>query len=187
MSTSPLLQPLSLEEMSFMNAWLERYAGDDGISDVSALDGYLTSMLCNPNVILPSKWYPAIWGQQQPVFESRTEAQRFHALLMQLYQYNDQVLLKTPDDFQPSFYYVQDGQQDIAEPYYWCEGFMKGVQIFSWPKLPLALKTQLQKIELFGLPGNQSTLEAKTAKQIQHSVGKIKPAVLALHAYALRT
>lgn len=36
--------------------------GDEGILDVSELDGFLTAIVSSPNVIVPSRWVPAVWA-----------------------------------------------------------------------------------------------------------------------------
>lgn len=50
--------------------------------DLEQLDGFLAGLVCAPNVVLPSTYVPAIFGDEDVVWPDRETAQRFYALLM---------------------------------------------------------------------------------------------------------
>lgn len=73
-----LSEPLDDEELTRLDDFLldrmddetsDRSAaagGDEGILDVSELDGFLTALVSSPNVIVPSIWLQAVWGARSP-------------------------------------------------------------------------------------------------------------------------
>jgi uncharacterized protein len=85
-----LSAPLSEAELSALDdALLDRFdedseplPGDEGIINVSELDGLLTAVVSSPVMIMPSTWIPAVWGDYPPMFESETEVQRVYSLMI---------------------------------------------------------------------------------------------------------
>lgn len=82
-----LAEPLDDEEFAQLDEFLlnriddetgDRIAaagGDEGILDVSGLDGFLTALASGPNVIVPSRWLPAMWGAAEPSWQSTDQFQ----------------------------------------------------------------------------------------------------------------
>ncbi len=35
---------------------------------ISDLDGFLTGILCSPDLIMPSEWFPIVWNDPLPTF-----------------------------------------------------------------------------------------------------------------------
>lgn len=72
--TPDLSTPLSEEELAELDEALlcrfdedaEPLPGDEGIIDVSELDGLLTAVVSAPVMIMPSHWFPAVWGDHPP-------------------------------------------------------------------------------------------------------------------------
>jgi yecA family protein len=56
--------------------------GDEGVLDVSELDGLLTAVVSSPVTILPSQWLPVLWGDFPPVFETEAEVERVFSLML---------------------------------------------------------------------------------------------------------
>ena len=56
---------------------------DEGVLDVSELDGLFTAIVSGPVTTLPSKWLPAIWGDFEPVWKSEKEFEEIFSLMMQ--------------------------------------------------------------------------------------------------------
>ena len=56
---------------------------------VGELDGFLTSVLVCPELVMPSEWLPCVWGgaeeETAPVFESGAELERLVGLVMRHY------------------------------------------------------------------------------------------------------
>ncbi len=46
---------------------LDSYLSSDDAPEncmmISDLDGFLTGVLCSPDLILPSEWLPVVWGE----------------------------------------------------------------------------------------------------------------------------
>jgi len=74
--------------------------GDEGILDVSELDGFLTAIVSAPNTILPSKWLDAIWGAEAPAWESAEEFQEIFGLIVRHQKSIAAHLLHDPQSFE---------------------------------------------------------------------------------------
>ena len=49
--------------------------------NLAELDGYFTALVSSPAQVDVAEWFPAIWGGQNPEWESMDEAQRFDWLI----------------------------------------------------------------------------------------------------------
>jgi uncharacterized protein len=65
-----------------------------------------------------------IWGEGEPVFESREEAQTVIGTIMGHYNEILQTIQHEPDAYEPLFWETRDGDVVPAD---WAEGFMDGV------------------------------------------------------------
>jgi len=67
---------LSDEEMERLDAFLldridedaDIVGKDEGVLDISELDGLFTAIVSGPVMIPPSQWLPVVWGDCEPVF-----------------------------------------------------------------------------------------------------------------------
>lgn len=129
--------PLTDDQLDWLNEALLNRIDDDadtqdkdeGIIEVSGLDGYLTAIVSSPVTLLPSRWLPAMWGDFEPVWESVDDYQTFISLLMQYSNSIAGMLIHCPDDFEPMFYErnVEDQTYTIVDE--WCEGYLRGVRL----------------------------------------------------------
>jgi hypothetical protein len=62
------------------NEWQE--GKDEGVFDISMLDGLLTAVVSGPITVPPSRWLPAVWGDFEPVWKSMADAECVLTLLM---------------------------------------------------------------------------------------------------------
>jgi len=46
---------------------------DEGILNISTLDGFFTAIVSGPKMIPPSQWLPAVWGDCEPTWDSELE------------------------------------------------------------------------------------------------------------------
>src|SRR3990172_2677727 len=53
---------------------------DEGGLDVSELDGFFTAIVSGPVMIPPSQWLPAVWGDFEPVWESKKDFEKIFSL-----------------------------------------------------------------------------------------------------------
>lgn len=117
-----------------LDAYLSSDASPPDSMSISDLDGFLTGILCSPELILPSVWLPIVWGSHDPEAE---DADLFiWATQAVLERYNEiaKGLNAEPPYIEPIFWETSDG---IVIAMDWCEGFMVAYDIQSdaWPEL----------------------------------------------------
>jgi uncharacterized protein len=181
------LLPLSKEEIDFLNDAFLKYGNDASILDTSELDGFLTAIVSGPNMVVPSQWYPELWGQEanQPEWESESEVERFFLLVIQHMNNIAEILMESPDDFAALLSIDALSETPVLTIEEWCFGYMKGAALGSWPKLESDMQKQLDVIALFGLEENVSTFDDFTSDQYQNKISEIESATRKLHAYFL--
>ena len=115
---------------------LDEYLDSDGAPEnrlgLSDLDGFLTSLVVGPGLIMPNEWLPVVWGHEKPEFESLDQA---NSVLSAIFALNNQIIRQLEgEDFAPLFWQGPEGQVIATD---WCEGFMDGVRlrIDSWKAL----------------------------------------------------
>ena len=54
---------IDLEKLS---AYLMSEESPSHCMGLSDLDGFLTGVLCSPELIMPSEWLPLVWGSNEP-------------------------------------------------------------------------------------------------------------------------
>jgi len=179
--------PLSEDELVFLDETLLKYGNDDAILSLSELDGFFTAIVSGPEVIMLSRWLPALWGGagNEPVWESEQEFQRFMQGVMQHMNSIVFVLMNFPHDFVAMFNENTQSEEPILIVEDWCFGYMRGVDLGQWPELPEEMDTWLEAIRLHGREENFAVLETLTLKEHQQTVADIEPAVGRLHAYWL--
>lgn len=60
-------------------------AGHDETMLLSELDGFLAGVVISPDLVPPSRWWPVIWGEGGPVFETEGEINEILGLIMARY------------------------------------------------------------------------------------------------------
>jgi uncharacterized protein len=190
-----LSTPLSDEELAKLDAaLLDRFdedsdvvTGDEGILDVSELDGFLTAIVSGPVTVLPSQWWPEIWGDCPPVFETAGEVEQVFSWMIRHMNGISAMLMQQPEDFEPIFCESEvDGRiYTIVDE--WCEGYMRGIglALVRGASLEGVAESLLQPIRAFteaaDWPAHDLPDFADTVKLRQ----SIAPNVHALHAYWL--
>jgi len=98
-------------------------ASDDSPEEsmlISDLDGFLTGILCSPELILPSEWFPTVWNTPEPTFTD--EGVWAIQEILALYNQIDSGLNADPSTLDPLFWERQDVAAIAMD---WCEGFME--------------------------------------------------------------
>lgn len=129
--------PLSEDELDMLDRFLidrideneETTGKDEGILDISELDGLLTAIVSGPETIPPSQWLPAVWGDYEPVWESEQDFERILTLIMRHMNGIADTLMEQPQDFEPLFLErrVKGKTYTIVDE--WCQGYMRGVNL----------------------------------------------------------
>lgn len=132
----------------------------DCIVDLSELDGFLTTVVIGPALVMPSRWLPAIWGGEMPPFASDEEAQRVIRWIMRHLNSIVMAFQVAPQEFMPMFNYREvDGHEyEIVDD--WCYGFLRGVALAAddWGVVEAREPGPLALIALFGSEAGWSTL-----------------------------
>ncbi|KRP48007.1 uncharacterized protein SAMN04490190_1288 [Pseudomonas libanensis] len=178
-------QPLTSAELDLIDETLLKYGDDHSVLNLAELDGYFTALVSGPALVDVAQWFPAIWGGQNPEWESMDEAQGFLELCVRHMNTLAVQLASDSQAFKARFDETEHQGQAVTLAEEWCFGYVRGVAIGNWPELPAEQAGQLEKIswcaeqDNFELPAN---LDVNAHQQ---QVSAIEPAVRALHDYWL--
>lgn len=102
---------------------------DEGVLDISELDGLFTALVSGPVMIPPSRWLPAVWGDFEPTWESAEDFENVISLMIRHMNGIAATLMEQPEDFAPIFLEreVEGNIYSIVDE--WCEGYMRGVAL----------------------------------------------------------
>lgn len=130
----PLSEPLDLEEMEDLDAFLASDATSDETMLLDNLDGYLTAIIIGPTTLNMSQWYSGIWGKHEadaPHFETLEEAQHIMGMIMRHYNGIIWNLQDDADCFAPIFdiFIPEDNTREYIDAEMWAYGFMEGLAI----------------------------------------------------------
>jgi|SRR5690625_368787 len=188
--------PLNSAELDLLQSIFDKYlpAEDDRlnneISSLSELDGFLTAVVSGPRLILPSKWLPAIWGENgSPVWDSADEAGRFMELAMRHMNSIANTLMTRPEDLEPVFlaaeYEAEGETRELLLANDWCYGYLKGVQLGLWPALPRDKEEWLMAITLLGHGDHGEVLSEMSVEDYDLLTKAVGVAACNLHQYWL--
>ena len=156
--------------------------GDEGILNVAELDGFLTAIVSAPGTLVPSKWLPAMWGVQEPVWETMEQFQEIFGLIVRHQNSIASTLLHDPDGFEPLFGERETGGKTYLIVDEWCHGYMRGVALdsYAWSAGELKVQKLLAPIQLWGteegwrkVDGMSDADQAREQHTIPHSVREI--------------
>lgn len=192
-------EPLDDEELARLDEFLldrlddetgDRIAaagGDEGILDVSELDGFLTALVSGPNVIVPSRWLPAMWGVEEPIWDSPDQFQEIFGLIVRHQNSIAATLLHDPQLFEPMF-----GEREVEGKTYlivdeWCCGYMRGVALDAdvWSARQAEIEKFLRPIQLWGTEEGWQRIDAMSEADQAREQNAIPQSVRALHKYWL--
>lgn len=137
-----LFTPLSDDELELLDRFLLHRIADDadtlnkdeGIYELSGLDGFFTAIVSGPVAIPPSQWLPALWGDFEPKWPDGDEFEAIFRLLMRHMNVIAEILLEVPDNFDPLFLEREVDKMTYIVVDEWCEGYIRGVGLMpeSW-------------------------------------------------------
>lgn len=177
-----LFTPLDEAEMDVLDNFLssrvddEQYEPgmDEGVYELSGLDGFFTAIVSGPVTILPSQWLPVLWGDFEPEWQDGDEFELIFRLLMRHMNVIAGMLLETPEDFEPLFLEsMQDGNTHMIVDE-WCEGYIRAVDMMpeSWGEGGEAMDLYLIPIYAFTETSNWRghELEFDEAVNLQRAI-----------------
>ena len=121
--TPPPAGPVDLEAL---DRFLMSDASPEDCMQLSDLDGFLTGIAIGPELVMPSDWLPAIWGGDEPVFESIEQAQTVMGTIMGRYNEILRALSTDPEAYAPLFWEDPSGEVIAAD---WAEGFVDAIRL----------------------------------------------------------
>lgn len=186
---NPKAVPLSDFEIEYLDRLLTKYRTDYSLSDVAALDGFLTAIVSGPVAVMPSEWMPAIWGGDEfaPEWELEEEVMAFTSLAMQIHNYAARTLTETPGDFElmASIGLIDGKPVEDYEP--WCTGYMRALQLrpHEWNAIAQSLEESLGRIMMFGTDYGE-TMRHQLPQDVQDGLpDKLAEDVRRIHAHYL--
>ena len=189
-------KPLSDEELDWLDDFLlNRFDGDDGrddidegIFDVSTLDGYFTAIVSGPEIIPPSVWLPELDGDHASTWQSEEQFQQVFTLLIRHMNSISQWLMTDAAGFHPLFTQHEDDGEIVTSVDEWCEGYLRGIRLnpHQWNLDDDEMKSALSSILIFGSELGNPLRESASDDEIEHLQHKIIPAVTSIYQYWLR-
>lgn len=90
---------LSEDDLLFIDSLFDKH-GAEFINSIM-LHGFFTGLICTPTLIMPSRYLPIVWGQNnEPTFQSTEEVMRFHSTCNKLWNLlADNLHNKVPGSF----------------------------------------------------------------------------------------
>ena len=187
-----IYEPLTEQEMDQLEAFLlDRIDedevtedSDEGILDISTLDGFMTALVSGPSIIAPSKWMPAVWGDFEPDWESPEQLEEILTLMMRHMNGIVTTLMESPNEFEPIFkeHEANDRVYRIVDE--WCDGYLRGMSLDSegWSETE-AIEPLLGAMLLFASEEGWEKLDKMTIEEVERHQDVIAPAARRAHAY----
>jgi uncharacterized protein len=189
-----LNNPLSEEEIEQLDQFLLNRIDDhliteemdEGIFDISTLDGFLTAIVSGPVTIPPSIWLASLWGDFEPEWESEEAFSEILTLLIRHMNGIVQTLMDYPEEFEPLYLerILDDRTYIIVDE--WCEGYLRGTRLSSdeWQSGGEAITTLLNPILSFTAVTNWRGHD-HTDDEVNAIQRTIAPNAREIHAYWL--
>jgi uncharacterized protein len=159
---------------------------DEGILDISELDGFFTALVSGPVVIMPSQWLPEVWGDFEPVWNTAKEFEGILSLMTRHMNGIAALLMNQPEDFEAIFLerVVKGRTWTIVDE--WCEGYLRGVELAAaqWRSAGQEMDVLLAPIRAFtGSTGWRGHDFGERETEIIQEA--IEPSVRKIHAWWL--
>ncbi len=107
----------------------DTHGKDEGVLDISELDGLFAAIVSGPVMIQPSQWLPAVWADFEPVWESEEEFEEILSLMIRHMNGIAATLMEQPEDFEPIFLERKVEGKTYLIVDEWCEGYRRGVEL----------------------------------------------------------
>lgn len=160
---------------------------DEGVLDVSDLDGFFTALVSGPVMIPPSRWLPAVWGDFEPEWETANDFEAFVSLMIRHMNGIAATLMEQPEDFEPLFLEntLEGKAYTVVDE--WCEGYVRGVQLATdrWSTGGMEMNILLMPILAFTSETGWRAHDLSSDVEIDNIRNAITLNVRAIHAYWL--
>ncbi|MCW8829030.1 MAG: UPF0149 family protein [Gammaproteobacteria bacterium] len=193
---SQLNTPLSDQEIDELNRFLleripEEEANaavegvDEGVLDISELDGFLTAIVSGPQPLKPSEWLPVLWGEYEPAWGSNAEAEATISLVLRHMNAIVNTLVEAPEEFEPIVLEVEEEEATITSVEEWCLGYMKGVSLAmsAWQQGGQEVMDLLFPVMVFTTEEGRSSLARLDAQELDTLKRSLPTTVRKLYAF----
>lgn len=190
-----LYQPLDDDEIAWLGEFLldridddaDTEGQDEGILDISELDGFLTAVVSGPVTVLPSHWIPQVWGDFEPVWEREQDVQKVMTLLMRHMNAIAVMLVEQPEDFEPIFLARNYEGKTYTIVDEWCEGYMRAVALAAdqWELDAREIRKLLAPIMAFQGEHVLQTHDSYNDEEVRVLQEAIPVSVRRIHSYWL--
>jgi uncharacterized protein len=158
---------------------------DEGILDISELDGFLSAIISGPRALTPSEWLPVVWGQFEPQWESSVEAEAIVSLLLRHMNGIVDTLQQRPDEFEPIILEreLEEGTVTVVDE--WCAGYMKGLALAAreWRDGGETVMELMVPITLFSSAEGRKQLALLEPEEVEVLKRSIPEAAQKIHAF----
>ncbi|MCW9087960.1 MAG: UPF0149 family protein, partial [Gammaproteobacteria bacterium] len=188
--------PLSDQEIDELNRFLleripEEEANaavegvDEGVLDISELDGFLTAIVSGPQPLKPSEWLPVLWGEYEPAWRSDAEAEATISLVLRHMNAIVNILIEVPEEFEPIVLEVEEEDATITSVEEWCLGYMKGVSLAmgAWQQGGQEVMDLLFPVMVFTTEEGRSSLARLDAQELDTLKRSLPTTVRKLYAF----
>ncbi len=102
---------------------------DEGVLDISGLDGFFTAIVSGPVMIPPSQWLPAVWGDIEPEWDNEKDFEAIFSIMIRHMNSIADTLMENSEGFEPVFleHEVDGKPYTIVDE--WCEGYCRGMAL----------------------------------------------------------
>ncbi|MAN52541.1 MULTISPECIES: UPF0149 family protein [unclassified Marinimicrobium] len=184
----PVDRGLPAKDVAFLAQVLRDYGTPASLPNISALDGFLTSIASSPEPVMPSQWIGALWGgpEQEPNWSSEGEFERFFGLVFEYMNSIIHTLIDQPDEFYPVFNEPQEGQDGYGVED-WCTGYTRAIMAAgdAWESLPEEYLYFLGLINVFGTGEMFEQIQHESPESLPTLASAVPAAARQLHAYSL--
>lgn len=160
---------------------------DEGVLDISELDGFLTAIVCSPKSLLPADWMPVLWGDFERQWASLDASERMITMVLRHLNAIVATLNDAPADFEPIVLEVEEEGALVTSVEEWCLGFMKGVSLSTaaWQEGGEEVMDLLFPIMVFTTAEGHSSLERLDADELETLKLSLPASVRKLHSFWL--
>ena len=127
MQAFPKHEPLTDPELDRLGEFLHACKGGRAMN-IEELDGFFAALIAGPETVMPSEYYPHIFGgsiEETCEFENLDEANAILSLMMRHWN-TIAGTLYADEPYLPVL--LEDGK-GVAHANYWARGFMRGVEL----------------------------------------------------------
>lgn len=175
--------PLTPSDFEFIDDTLMKHGDDHSVLNPSELDGYFTALVSSPAQVDIAQWFPAIWGGQNPDWESPEEGKQFIDLCVRHINTLATQLALDPTAFKARLEQTEHQGQVLTLAEEWCFGYLRGVAVAQWPALPAAEAAQFEAISFCAEQDNFELPDDLDVALHKQRVAAIELAAVALHDY----